>query len=57
MNKTDNMATFSVDTARDRFAEIYFFDRSEKNSACVAFAGKKNFREKIFFDPYAMKNV
>ncbi len=47
MNKTDNIATFSVDTARDRFGEIYFFDRSEKNSACVAFAGKK-FSEKKF---------
>ena len=47
MNKTDNIATFSVDTARDRFAEIYFFDRSEKNNACVAFAGKK-FSEKKF---------
>lgn len=47
MNKTDNIATFSVYTARDRFAEIYFFDRSEKNSACVAFAGKK-FQKKNF---------
>ena len=47
MNKTDNIATFSVDTARDRFAEIYFFDRSEKNNACVAFAGKK-FQKKNF---------
>ena len=56
MNKTDNIATFSVDTARDRFAEIYFSIDRRKTARALPLP-EKNFREKIFFDPYAMKNV